>query len=333
MTSGASTGQILVKATCEGEEEETSINVEQPTGTINVVEKTLVADGKSGTDVKLHLTYGGKNVNGHSILWRISQVKDSDDNPVSADAQGNYPGYGGLSSASGSTTVATDEQGISTIYYTAGTKPGLITFAATNNSVIAATSPATIQNSMGNMAAPIGSSAGNGHPIYYGGFGGGHGSGGGGSGSWTEPQLTWRTVTPDVPLYAFGNDPINNTSEKKYPSPPRIVPYGESGGDIALNENGMVPVQNYVKFKGIWPLGKSLSNIREPVTPTGPRYILPAGSKIPEGIGLVRDGKDVGGPQPEGHYTFYPLHDMTPEDFIEKFRSFNWVRDGTNKKK
>ena len=141
VTLGASTGKIVVKATCEGQEKETTITVGKPEGNVNVVKPSLIADGQDSTNIELHLTYNGQNVSGHSISWRISHVENAQGQTVTPDENGNYNylDYGVLTEVinNGSNeTNTTKSNGLSIVRYTTGTLPGTITFEATDNSVI-----------------------------------------------------------------------------------------------------------------------------------------------------------------------------------------------------
>ncbi|MEV7603572.1 polymorphic toxin-type HINT domain-containing protein [Kitasatospora sp. NPDC089797] len=45
---------------------------------------------------------------------------------------------------------------------------------------------------------------------------------------------------------------------------------------------------------------------------------------LPDGLGMIADGKDVGGTQPHGHITLYPTRKMTPEEFTGLLRGMDW---------
>jgi hypothetical protein len=49
---------------------------------------------------------------------------------------------------------------------------------------------------------------------------------------------------------------------------------------------------------------------------------------LPEGMSVIQDGSEMGGPSPEGHVTFYPTQAMEPAAFRQMFRGLGWVRVG-----
>jgi len=64
----------------------------------------------------------------------------------------------------------------------------------------------------------------------------------------------------------------------------------------------------------------------------GPYYKLPAGTEMPEGIGVIRDGKEVGGAHAETHHAICPTRSMPAKTFLEKFRGLPWLSLGGNRK-
>jgi hypothetical protein len=63
----------------------------------------------------------------------------------------------------------------------------------------------------------------------------------------------------------------------------------------------------------------------------GHYYGIPAGTELPEGLGIQADGEDVGGTAPSGHRTIYPTVPMTFDQFQELFRSLPWSYMGNLK--
>lgn len=61
---------------------------------------------------------------------------------------------------------------------------------------------------------------------------------------------------------------------------------------------------------------------------TGHYHTIPGGTEMPPGLGVVRDGVDVGGVQPPTHATIYPTEPMTPQDFIDRFLGLPWEYGG-----
>lgn len=87
--------------------------------------------------------------------------------------------------------------------------------------------------------------------------------------------------------------------------------------DIPVDENAMVKSQADVE----WPKGQSSFISPEAARDaglTGQFHSVKGGIELPEGIGIIADGADVGGPNPAGHHTLYPTRDMPFEEFQEK---------------
>lgn len=61
---------------------------------------------------------------------------------------------------------------------------------------------------------------------------------------------------------------------------------------------------------------------------SGHYYRLPAGTELPDGLGVHADGEDVGGLQPWGHRSVYPTTQMTYEQFQELFQGLGWEYAG-----
>jgi hypothetical protein len=49
---------------------------------------------------------------------------------------------------------------------------------------------------------------------------------------------------------------------------------------------------------------------------------------MPEGLGIIADGADVGGPHAAGHHTIYPTREMPYEEFAQKFSALPWKYGG-----
>ena len=63
---------------------------------------------------------------------------------------------------------------------------------------------------------------------------------------------------------------------------------------------------------------------------SGHYHKLPAGTVLPDGLGVVADGSDVipnSGRFP-GHHTIYPTREMTVNEFNELYLSLPWVHGG-----
>ena len=64
---------------------------------------------------------------------------------------------------------------------------------------------------------------------------------------------------------------------------------------------------------------------------TGHYHRVPAGTVLPEGIGVVADGVDVGGPHLPTHHTVFPTRTMRFSEFVEKFLNLPWEYAGKKK--
>lgn len=63
---------------------------------------------------------------------------------------------------------------------------------------------------------------------------------------------------------------------------------------------------------------------------SGHYHTLPAGTTMPEGLGVIADGKDVipNSPHGKGHHTIFPTIDMTVDEFNSLFQSLPWQYGG-----
>ena len=107
-------------------------------------------------------------------------------------------------------------------------------------------------------------------------------------------------------LYAFGNS--------KSPRLPR------ENKDI-LVENGFVrPTQP--------PTGASTFADIQNIPLTGHYHKLDKEIELPSGLGVIADGKDVGGVHSHTHHTIYPTRPMSFTEFQEKFLACGWIYVG-----
>ncbi|ETX01309.1 MAG: hypothetical protein ETSY2_37470 [Candidatus Entotheonella gemina] len=125
--------------------------------------------------------------------------------------------------------------------------------------------------------------------------------------TWTDPGGLAQT-TPQGLMMA-GN--------AAGPSPPR------PGRDIEVSDDGNVKTQACDPDNGIWPQGKSTTTAPTRSGLTGTFHEVPSGTRLPDGLEIVADGADVGGPMPAGHHTIYPTRDMPFEEFELKIRSID----------
>ena len=135
------------------------------------------------------------------------------------------------------------------------------------------------------------------------------GSGTGAPGS-SPSGGTSGPIKAPTDLHAFGN--------KTRPRPPRI------GKDLAVDPAGRVNPTSP-------PEGASTFGDPNQAPLTGHYHKVPAGTPLPEGVGVRPDGVDVGGSHPSTHHTIYPTQPMTFSQFVDKFLSLPWQYGGKKK--
>ncbi|WP_236738991.1 hypothetical protein [[Phormidium ambiguum] IAM M-71] len=115
-----------------------------------------------------------------------------------------------------------------------------------------------------------------------------------------------KRVTLTKTLYAFGNS--------QRPRPPR------QNIDIAVENDAVKPTKP--------PTGASTFGDIQYAPLTGHYHRLDRGTKLPEGLDVVADGRDVGGTHLPTHHTICPNREMPFSEFVEKFLSSGWVYSG-----
>jgi hypothetical protein len=130
---------------------------------------------------------------------------------------------------------------------------------------------------------------------------------GGGGGSVPRPRAN---VTPEN-LHAFGNT---------------TQPRGARTGDFSVTTGDSIVGRN----SGNLPQGQSLTNNPQATGLTGHYHTLPSGTPLPDGIGIIADGRNVipGSPRAPGHYTMFPTREMTLNEFNGLFHSLPWQYGG-----
>lgn len=112
-------------------------------------------------------------------------------------------------------------------------------------------------------------------------------------------------------LAAFGN--------QAGPRPAR------AGKDMFPDQTGMIS-------PGQLPLPHGASTFSEVAQAplTGHYHILPEGTQLPEGLGVVADGSDImpGSPRPPGHHTIYPTRLMSMDEFNQLYQNLPWQYGG-----
>ncbi|EEA4939961.1 hypothetical protein DAV22_24060 [Salmonella enterica subsp. enterica serovar Enteritidis] len=87
----------------------------------------------------------------------------------------------------------------------------------------------------------------------------------------------------------------------------------------------MLPSQKGVKR----PRGKSLTRKPSESGLKGHYHTMPTDTKMPDGLGIIHDGRDVpGGYMSVGHSTVFPTRDMTTDEFNKLLASFPWEYGG-----
>ena len=131
-----------------------------------------------------------------------------------------------------------------------------------------------------------------------------------GDGRWLVHNDACGDSTP-THLYAFGN--------RSGPRPPR------AGTDVFPDQAGMLTAESP-------PFPRGASTFGDPnVAPfTGHYHKLPSNTPLPQGLGVVADGRDVlpGSPHDPTHHTLYPTEPMHIDRFTELFRKLPWEYAG-----
>jgi hypothetical protein len=118
-------------------------------------------------------------------------------------------------------------------------------------------------------------------------------------------------TTVPVDVYAFGN--------AHEPRPPRITDLKPGQlPDLPVDAEGMVdPAAGE-------PCGASTFGDPSMAPLSGHYHRLPAQTQLPDGLGIIADGVDVGGNLPPTHYTLVPTRRMTPEEYLQLYRRLPW---------
>ena len=122
----------------------------------------------------------------------------------------------------------------------------------------------------------------------------------------TESANSSSQVTIPVTLYAFGN--------RQSPRVPRL------SKDITVENDCVKPTQP--------PTGASTFGDIQYAPLTGHYYKLDRDTKLPEGLDVIADGKDVGGTHARTHHTIYPNREMPFTEFIDKYLGSGWIYAG-----
>jgi len=120
-------------------------------------------------------------------------------------------------------------------------------------------------------------------------------------------QASTGEDTAPTSLHAFGN--------RTKPRDPRL------GTDIDPNPDGTVGPEPKTPP---WPNGASTFGDPDKAPLTGHYHRIPGGTKMREGLRVIADGSEVGGPRRETHHTIFPARQMPFADFVDKFQALGW---------
>ncbi|MGA6062597.1 RHS repeat domain-containing protein, partial [Escherichia coli] len=130
-------------------------------------------------------------------------------------------------------------------------------------------------------------------------------------------------------LYQYGPNPLGWVDPLGLQ---RLCAFGNKSGpkgirerDLTPNEHGLLPSQ----AGKVRPQGKSVTRTPKESGLQGHYHTLPEDVKMPDGLGIKHDGRDMpGGYMSPGHSTVYPTRDMTPDEFNDLFNSLPWEYGG-----
>jgi hypothetical protein len=108
---------------------------------------------------------------------------------------------------------------------------------------------------------------------------------------------------------------------------PRSAPRVPRLFDFAINLPGIVGPE-------LPPNPKGASTFADPhrCGLRGHYHGLPGGFRLPDGLEVVADGRDVGGRHLPTHHTIYPTIPMQFDRFVELFRQLPWKYSGEIKR-
>ncbi|MBI0431963.1 hypothetical protein [Pectobacterium parmentieri] len=116
-----------------------------------------------------------------------------------------------------------------------------------------------------------------------------------------------------------GHCAFGNKNKPRAPRPGKDI-------DIDVDANGMVKSQ----ADELLPQGTSTTLDPNKSPLSGHYHTIPERSKLPDGLGIKVDGKDVipDSPHAAGHATIYPTRDMSMTEFQNLFDSIHWQYGG-----
>ncbi len=147
---------------------------------------------------------------------------------------------------------------------------------------------------------------------------------------YTKTQRTNDLTIDDIHAYyaLAGQTPVlvHNSSCPLYTvGGPRVRP----GKDIDVDADGFVNGPTAEQLKSLDVQGLSTFDSVENASRIGLKGQVrtPAGP-LPDGLGVVADGRGVGGPRALGHHTIYPTRRMSFDEYVGLIQGMNWQNIG-----
>jgi RHS repeat-associated protein len=108
---------------------------------------------------------------------------------------------------------------------------------------------------------------------------------------------------------------------------PRVRPGKDK--DIAVDDDGFVNPPTAEELKALDVQGLSTFDTEQNIRRIGLRGKIRAPKEpLPDGLGIISDGRQVGGPRAVGHHTIYPTERMTFDHYQDLIKGMNWENVG-----
>ena len=124
---------------------------------------------------------------------------------------------------------------------------------------------------------------------------------------------------------------INHANDDEGEFTPHVAggPRVRAGTDIDVDSDGLVHPPSAEELDELDVHGLSTYGSVDSLEARGLTGQVRAPNKeLPEDLGIIADGAEVGGPQPEGHRTIYPKKTMPYEEFVRLVESMEWKNIG-----
>ncbi|MFJ2821775.1 polymorphic toxin-type HINT domain-containing protein [Streptomyces toxytricini] len=106
---------------------------------------------------------------------------------------------------------------------------------------------------------------------------------------------------------------------------PRVRP----GKDIDVDEDGFVNAPTSAEIEALDVQGLSTFDNVTNAGRVGLRgQVRAPAASIPDGLGVIADGRGVGGPRAQGHQTIYPTRRMSFDEYVGLIQGVNWQNVG-----